>query len=105
MIWIALLSWLMISIVSPSTLDFADYATVQQIEHSYVLALLLFIFYKYGNKVGVCVIWSFCFYYLWLAMTDYIISYMPIWLSNLESFVFFTILVVMFNRLTKRHKA
>ena len=101
MIWIALFTWLMIVLAGPLT---ENYATIQQIEQAYVLVLLLYVFNKHGTNVGKGLLNIFCLYYIWIASTDYVISYIPDWVCNLESLIVFSILVIRYSQLTNSNK-
>lgn len=101
MVLFCALTWLAILLANPIAIEFVDYATIMQVEYAYVLCFLIYIFKQKGNKIGVSAMWVFCFYYTWIAITDYFISYMPIWLCNLESLVAF---IVLSYRLTNKER-
>ncbi len=91
---ILLLGWLALLFVSPTITNDIDYITFQQLEFSYVLLLVLF-----AKDARLNAVFAFC--YTWFAFTDFFIKAIPLWLINIESILFFTIAMVLSNRLTR----
>lgn len=92
MVLFGALTWLAILLANPIAVEFIDYETITKVEYAYVLCFLIYIFNQKSNKIGISTMHVFCFYYTWIAVTDSFISYIPIWLCNLESLFAFSVL-------------
>lgn len=90
---IVFLLWLIILLLNPLVDNSVDYITLQQCETAYILFGLLCIINFYGVRALNKVMLIFAIFYAWVAISDKLITNMPLWVSNLEALIVFLVVI------------